>query len=91
MTSRTSEFKDGGYVSQNSRFRKYASIGDSVKDHTYFLQQYARYKGVFVAQTPEEQAKALQEAGYATDPNYSGKLISIINTYNLKQFDEKKN
>lgn len=90
ITSRTSEYVDGGYVSQNSRFRKYASIGDSVRDHTYFLQQYGRYAKVFTAQTPEEQAKALQAAGYATDPNYSGKLISIINTYNLKRFDEKK-
>ena len=90
VTSRTSEYVGGGYVSQNSRFRKYPSIGDSVKDHTYFLQQYSRYANVFKAKTPEEQAKALQAAGYATDPNYSGKLISIINTYNLKQFDEKK-
>lgn len=90
VTSRTSEYVNGGYVSQNSRFRKYLTIGDSIKDHNYFLQQYTRYAKVFSAQTPEEQAKALQAAGYATDPNYSGKLISIINTYNLKQFDEKK-
>ena len=90
VSSRTSEYQNGGYVSQTSKFRKYATIGDSVKDHTYFLQQYSRYKTVFEAKTPEEQAKALQAAGYATDPNYSGKLISIINTYNLKQFDEKK-
>lgn len=90
VTSRTSEYQDGGFQSQTSRFRKYATIGDSVKDHTYFLQQYKRYANVFRAETPEEQAKALQAAGYATDPNYSGKLISIINTYNLKRFDQKK-
>lgn len=91
VSSRTSEYENGSYVQQTSKFRKYDTIGDSVKDHTYFLQQYRRYKPVFEAKTPEEQAKALQSAGYATDPNYSGKLISIINTYNLKQFDEKKN
>ena len=61
-----------------------------MKDHTYFLQQYKRYANVFTAKTPEEQANALQNAGYATDPNYAGKLISIINTYNFKRFDEKK-
>lgn len=91
VTSRTSEWTGSGYEGQTSRFRKYATVGDSVKDHTYFLQQYSRYAKVFKASTPEEQAKALQEAGYATDPNYSGKLISIINTYGFKQFDEKKN
>lgn len=90
VTSRTSEYQNGGYVSQTSRFRKYATVGDSVKDHTFFLQHYGRYADVFKASTPEEQAKALQYAGYATDPNYSGKLISIINTYDLKQFDQKK-
>lgn len=90
VTSRTSEYQNGGFVNQNSRFRKYLTVGDSVKDHTYFLQQYSRYANVFTAKTPEEQANALQAAGYATDPNYAGKLISIINTYNFKQFDEKK-
>ena len=90
VTAGTTEYHDGSYVPQNSRFRKYATVGDSVKDHTYFLQQYKRYAKVFTAQTPEEQANALQEAGYATDPNYAGKIISIINTYNFKRFDEKK-
>lgn len=91
VTAGTTEYQNGSYVPQNSNFRKYASIGDSVKDHTYFLQQNKRYAAVFTAKTPEEQAKALQAAGYATDPNYAGKLISIINTYNFKRFDEKKN
>lgn len=90
VSSRTSEYSGGGYVSQTSRFRKYASIADSIRDHTWFLQQNGRYANVFSAKTPEEQAKALQAAGYATDPNYSGKLISIINTYDLKRFDQKK-
>lgn len=90
VTAGTTEYQNGGYVGQNSNFRKYASVGDSVKDHTYFLQQYRRYANVFTAKTPEEQANALQNAGYATDPNYAGKLISIINTYNFKRLDEKK-
>lgn len=90
VTARTSEYQNGGFVGQSSNFRKYDTVGDSVKDHTYFLQHNSRYAKVFQAQTPEEQAKELQAAGYATDPNYSGKLISIIDTYNLKRFDEKK-
>ncbi len=90
VTAGTKEYQNGGYVSQNSNFRKYASVGDSVKDHTYFLQNNGRYANVFNAKTPEEQARALQAAGYATAPKYAEKLISIINTNNLKRFDEKK-
>lgn len=90
VTSRTSEWTGSGYTGQTSKFRKYATIGDSIKDHTLFLQQYSRYAKVFTASTPEEQARALQAAGYATDPNYSSKLISIINTYNFKDYDKKK-
>jgi len=32
-------------------------------------------------------AAALQKAGYATDPNYAVKLISIIESNGLAQFD----
>lgn len=90
VTACTTEYQIGSYIPQNSRFRKYTTVGDSVKDHTYLLKNEKRYAKVFDAQTPEEQANALQNASYATDPNYAGKLISIINTYNFKRFDEKK-
>lgn len=92
VSSRTSEYVNGAYTGITGKFRKYATIGDSIKDHTYFLEQNKRYAnaGVFSAQTPEEQARALQRAGYATDPSYAGKLISIINQYNLREYDKKK-
>lgn len=92
VTAGTSEYQSGSYVPQSSKFRKYATVGDSIRDHTWFLQRNGRYRtaGVFTAQTPEDQARALQKAGYATDPLYASKLIKIINTYNLKQYDEKK-
>lgn len=92
VTAGTSEWQNGGYVSQSSAFRKYATIGDSIKDHSYFLQHNKRYAnaGVFTATTPDEQARALQQAGYATDPYYANKLINIINTYGLRQYDKKK-
>lgn len=91
VTAGTTEYQNGGYVPQNSRFRKYASISDSIRDHTYFLQQNKRYAPVFSASTPEEQANALKAAGYATDPQYASKLISTINANNLKKYDKKKN
>jgi flagellum-specific peptidoglycan hydrolase FlgJ len=79
-------------VSAQTLFRYYDSTTDSIKDHSKFLEQNARYEkaGVFSATTPEDQARALQAAGYATDPNYAASLISIINKYNLKELDQKK-
>ena len=53
------------------------------------LKENQRYTnaGVFTASTPEAQAQALKNAGYATDPNYVSKLTGIINNYNLKVYD----
>ena len=33
-------------------------------------------------------AKGLQKAGYATDPHYANKLITIIEKYNLASYDQ---
>ena len=84
----TTYIKDG--------FRAYNYPEQSFRDRVKFLKENQRYTtfGVFTAKSPEEQADALQRAGYATDPNYAKMLKSIINTYNLKSLDEmasKKN
>ncbi|MBA2611307.1 MAG: glucosaminidase domain-containing protein [Bacteroidetes bacterium] len=75
-----------------SYFRVYAAPLDSLKDHTHFLMVNTRYKanGVFAAKTPEQQAEALQRAGYSESPNYSKVLRGLISTYHLKELDNKK-
>jgi len=87
----TQEFTNGAYHTVSEPFRKYKSLADSIKDHTYFLQMNKRYIPVFQAKTPEEQAKALLACGYATDPPYATKLMTIINSNNLISLDQKKN
>ncbi len=74
-------------------FRTYEDFSGSIKDHNKFLRENKRYEkaGVFSAATPEEQAAALQAAGYAgTSTTYASKIVNIINTYNLKDYDDKK-
>ena len=90
--AKTKEVYNGQTVTITDGFRAYASVQDSISDHNYFLKQNKRYtnSGVFSAATPEDQARALKAAGYATDPAYADKLISIINKYGLKSLDEKK-
>ena len=36
----------------------------------------------------QEAARGLQEAGYATDPDYAQKLISVIKAYKLYNYDK---
>ena len=45
--------------------------------------------GVFTAKTYTEQCQALKNAGYATDPAYVSKLVSIIESYNLYVYNNK--
>jgi len=36
---------------------------------------------------PNEFARAIQAAGYATDPNYAAQLIEIMGDFNLYAWD----
>ena len=88
--NRAAALADG--ASATSLFRVYSSYEESHKDHILFLQQNSRYTtgGVFTATTPEAQALALQNSGYAGmgDTTYSNLLIQVINNNGLKQLDE---
>jgi len=85
----TTEYINNVAKKVTASFRAYSSMLEGFADRINFLKKNTRYTkaGVFAAPTPEDQAKALFKAGYATDPLYATKLISIINTYNLKQYD----
>lgn len=71
-------------------FRVYENAAASFKDRNAFLAKNQTYTraGVFLAQTPEAQADALQRAGYATDPKYASLIKALIKMYNLKELDE---
>jgi flagellum-specific peptidoglycan hydrolase FlgJ len=80
ISLKTGEVVNGQRVTVTGVFRKYPTIADSFKDYITFLKVNPRYTaaGVFSATTPSAQTAALQRAGYATDPNYSSLLNSII-------------
>ena len=90
VNASTQEDYGNGNVTVRSNFRAYATLQDSIKDHSHLLLTLSRYAPVRNAKTPEEQARELQRCGYATDKNYSDKLISLINQNNLKELDKKK-
>ena len=61
-----------------ARFRVYDSYRDAFADHVRLIGQGTRYAAVRAAGSPIEQARALQDCGYATDPHYADKLIAIM-------------
>ncbi|KYP97217.1 hypothetical protein BG74_04370 [Sodalis-like endosymbiont of Proechinophthirus fluctus] len=74
----TTEYVDGVMQKVKAKFRVYASYGEALRDYTRLLTENPRYRRVMQARTPEQAARSLQSSGYATDPHYADKLITII-------------
>lgn len=70
-------------------FRKYSHPKYSFRDHSLFLTQRSRYRSLFSLKKDDYKgwARGLRKAGYATDPKYPDKLISLIERYELHRYD----
>lgn len=89
----TSEYIDGKWITIMAPFRVYNSWAESVEAHakllTYGVDWNPKlYEPVLKAKNYKEAAHALQKAGYATDPTYAQKIIHVIETYHLAQYDQ---
>jgi hypothetical protein len=73
----------------NECFRAYDNAEESYNDHSQFLTSRAWYNPLFELHITDYEAWAfgLKTAGYATDKEYANKLIHIIETYELNQYD----
>ena len=71
-------------------FRSYKNPLRSYKDHSLFLVERDRYSSLFKLNRKDYKSWAigLKAAGYATDPKYADKLISLIERFRLNRFDE---
>ncbi|GAB2798542.1 flagellar assembly peptidoglycan hydrolase FlgJ [Halomonas shantousis] len=74
----TTEYIDGRPRKVVDAFRVYDSFEEAFTDYARLIGNNPRYAGVVTAATPHEAARALQAGGYATDPKYADKLISIM-------------
>ena len=86
----TTEYIDGKYVNVKDSFKLYPSISASVQG-LYDLMQIERYHPACECIEWEEECRQIQKCGYATDPEYSDKLISIVNSYQLTMFNSLDN
>ena len=77
-------YKGGSTYIGSVCYRRYHSVHESYLDHSRFLKA-KRYESLFKLKLTDYRgwAHGLKRCGYATDPRYAEKLISMIETYGL--------
>ena len=91
VTLPTKEVVNGRTITVNARFRSYASMADSFRDHANFLRVNSRYAPAFEhTDEPNEFARAIAKAGYATDPAYADKLIALMRDHDLYKHGRRR-
>lgn len=86
----TVEYYDGVNATNiTAAFRAYDSWEDSIDDHSELLTGLQRYRAVVGEADYKTACKAVHAAGYATDPVYADKLINLIESYKLYEYDKE--
>ncbi len=83
----TTEYEAGEAKKVRASFRVYGSYLEALTDYVRLLSKNPRYAAVTSAPSAEQGARALQAAGYATDPKYAQKLVGMIQQF--KNMGEK--
>jgi flagellar protein FlgJ len=80
---KTTEYHNGVASKPTEKFRAYDSYADAFRDYAKLLSENPRYEKVIEqGNTAQGFARALQNAGYATDPKYAQKLTQVIGKVN---------
>lgn len=79
----TREVINGQSVMISAEFRDYATVADSIRDHTDFLHRNGYYQNILAegqagTLTDQRYFELLHEDGYATDPNYAQALMGML-------------
>lgn len=72
-----------------ANFRAYPDWETSIKDYGVFLNVNSRYKTALGLTDYKHQIREIHEAGYATDPQYQEKIVSIIEANDLVRVDDQ--
>lgn len=82
----TTECINGENINIKDSFIIYHTLAEAVQG-LYELMQWNNYDRATSCTDYEEECRMVQACGYATDPLYSDKLISIVNSYQLTMFN----
>jgi len=89
FNAKTSECYDGStYTDITACFRAYNSVEESVSDYYDLITGLSRYAGAVNEVNAEKCITAIKNGGYATSPTYIKNIMSIVNQYNLTQYDD---
>lgn len=88
------EYTPGVLTEITADFRKYPKVEDSIADHSAYLLgamngSKKRYEGLSGCTDYKKAAQLIKDGGYATSSTYVEKLCSIIERWNLTQYDVK--
>ncbi len=78
VTAPTSEYVAGAFRQVVDQFRSFSSIGEAFVGYVSFLSDSPRYQQALKSSDDAGFINALQKAGYATDPEYAEKVLSIL-------------
>lgn len=82
----TLEYREGVAQKEKARFRAYDSAEQSLHDYVELIQSNPRYQAALsVASDTKAYFQRLQAAGYATDPNYAQKILSVLEGSSFKE------
>lgn len=89
-SSYTNEVYDGVTATEYATFRAYDNIEDSIEDYYKLIKN--NYKKALNCNSQKESIQAIKNGGYATDPEYVDKIMSIINANDfIKKYDNIEN
>lgn len=82
----------GKHYTITADFRKYPCVEDSIADHSAYLLgakngSKLRYEGLKGCTDYKKAIQIIKDGGYATDTSYVSKICSIIERWNLTQYD----
>ena len=83
VNKRTLEFENGMPRQVRDRFRSYSGVGQAFDDYARVLESRPRYSAV-TNSSGDEFPRRLQEAGYATDPEYATKIQRVMRSQTLR-------
>ncbi|MBA2656102.1 MAG: glucosaminidase domain-containing protein [Tatlockia sp.] len=92
VSTQTKEFFNDRAVSIKASFKKYSSIGKSFDDYVNLIKNNLRYEKALANSTvPKRYVEELHLAGYATDPQYSAKILAIYESSRLQLLLNRNN
>lgn len=88
VSAPTKEYVNGKWITVQANFAKYDSFEQSITEHAKFFIRNRRYaKALQFKNDADRFAREIHQAGYATAPDYSDKLIALMKKHNLYRFD----